>query len=202
MILREQNPDRKGGAKTYLITWVCYGTWFPGQSGAVPRAQNQFGAPLPEPDCSSERQSIHRMAQRAYLLDAFRRQVVLESLQRACFDRGWKLWAAHVRSNHVHVVTTANRPPESVMNAMKAYSSHALNEHGLDGPGRRRWARHGSTRYLWTLDAAQAAIEYVVRQQGEPMAVFELTSLQNADPGRSLGPRGRNDLPSLTLRVL
>ncbi|HZQ51897.1 MAG TPA: hypothetical protein VFB14_06855 [Bryobacteraceae bacterium] len=60
------------------------------------------------------------------------------------------------------------------MNAMKAYSSRALNEYALGDLNRRRWARHGSTRYLWTGDAVCAAIEYVIREQGECMAVFEM----------------------------
>jgi REP element-mobilizing transposase RayT len=116
------------------------------------------------------------MKQDPYMLDAARRQVALKSLQETCFCRGWTLLAAHVRTNHVHVVTTATCKPEQVMNTMRAYSSRALNEYALDGPGRRRWARHGSTRYLWRGDAIQAAIQYVVREQGESMAVFETAS--------------------------
>jgi hypothetical protein len=38
------------------------------------------------------------------------------------------------------------------------------------------WARHGSTRYRWTGDSVRAAIEYVVREQGPAMAVFERSS--------------------------
>ncbi|MEX2261154.1 MAG: hypothetical protein WD696_04345 [Bryobacteraceae bacterium] len=38
----------------------------------------------------------------------------------------------------------------------------------------RRWARHGSTRYLWTTEEVSAAISYVVSRQGDPLAVFEL----------------------------
>src|ERR1700733_9375120 len=55
--------------------------------------------------------------------------VVLKSLREACSCRGWTLLAAHVRTNHVHVVTTANCKPEQVMTALKAYGSRALNEH-------------------------------------------------------------------------
>jgi REP element-mobilizing transposase RayT len=186
-VTMEQNRDRQGAptepkrgrtgaAITYLITWVCYGTWLPGQDGAVPRCQNHFGAPLPEPDANREQRSRVRMAQPCYLLDAIRRPLVLKTLQEVCSWRGWTLLAAHVRTNHVHVVTTANCKPEQVMTAMKAYSSRALNEHAMDGPTRRRWARHGSTRYLWTRDAVGAAIEHVVREQGESMAVFEMPS--------------------------
>jgi hypothetical protein len=60
------------------------------------------------------------------------------------------------------------------MNAIKAYSSRALSEYAQDGPDRRRWARHGSMRYLWTGDAVRAAVHYVVWEQGEPMEVYEM----------------------------
>ena len=86
--------------------------------------------------------------------------------------RGWNLLAAHVRTNHAHVIIEAEVPPEKVMNDFKAYASRALN--WLDGsePSRRRWARHGSTRWPWKDQDVREAIRYVVEQQGEPMAVF------------------------------
>jgi REP element-mobilizing transposase RayT len=168
-----QNPNSEGAANTYLITWVCYGAWLPGQSGAVPHTMNRFRGPLPEPDTRREQKSRSRMPQPPYVMDALRRRVVLKSVQEVCRFRSWNLLAAHVRTNHVHVVTMADRTPVQVMIAMKAYSSRALNESALDGPERCRWARHASTRYLWTRDSVRAAIEYVVREQGESMAVFE-----------------------------
>ncbi|MGH9621891.1 MAG: transposase [Bryobacteraceae bacterium] len=175
--LAQQNPDRQGGvctgASTFLITWVCYGTWLPGRAGAVPRTQNAFGAPLPEADTRLEQCSRRRMPQQPYRLDAIRRQIVLRSLLDVCSCRGWTLWAVHVRTNHVHIVVTVSCKPEQAMATMKAYSSRALNQCGLDTPDRDRWARHGSTQYLWTADAVERAIQYVVREQGECMAVFE-----------------------------
>jgi REP element-mobilizing transposase RayT len=170
-----QNRDRQeAAAATYLITFVCYGSWLPGRIGAVPRTQNAFGAPLPEADAAKERRARNGMSQEPYVLDAIRQQVVLRSLQDVCAFRRWTLLAAHVRTNHVHVVTTAGCKPEPVLNALKAYSSCALNQLGMDTPGRHRWARHGSTRYLWTSAAALAAIHYVVREQGDALAVFEM----------------------------
>jgi REP element-mobilizing transposase RayT len=170
----ERNRDRQGAFSTYLITWVCYATWLPGESGAVPRSTNRFGSPLPEPDASRQQQSRDRMTQQPYRLDVVRRNIVLNTLHEVCSCRTWTLLAAHVRTSHVHAVITANRNPEHVMTALKAYSSRALNAHQLDDLGRCRWARHGSTRYLWTADAVRAAIQYVVREQGESMAVFEM----------------------------
>ena len=59
------------------------------------------------------------------------------------------------------------------MNDLKAYASRCLNRKGLDEPARKRWARHGSTRWLWKRENVSAAIRYVVDEQGDPRAVFE-----------------------------
>src|ERR1700683_2917807 len=170
------NRDREEAATTYLITWVCCGAWLPGQSGVVSRKQNRFGGRFLEPKTDWERQSRNRMVQEPYLLYTVRQQVVLKSIHEVCSCRGWTMLAAHVRTNHIHTIITANCRPEQVLIAMKAYSSRALNESELDDSDRRRWARHGSTRYFWTGDAVRAAIHYVVSEQGEPMAVFEMPS--------------------------
>ena len=116
------------------------------------------------------------MKQEPYLLDAIRREVVLKSLKQVCFYRDWTLLAAHVRTNHVHVLVAASQSAEHVMNAFQAYASRALNAMTLDSPNRRRWARHGSTRHLWTTASVSAAVHYVVCEQGEPMALFEMPS--------------------------
>ncbi|HEV2200051.1 MAG TPA: transposase [Bryobacteraceae bacterium] len=179
-LLNRDCKGAEGPPTTYLITWACYGAWLPGQSGSVPRTQNQFGSPLPEPDSHRQRHSGNRMTQDPYLLDEIRRQVVLSSLRDVCSYRGWTLLAAHVRTNHVHVVVTANRKPEPIMTALKAYSSRALNESALDPPHRRRWARHGSTRYLWTVESVRAAIHYVVREQGPAMGCSKRSPLADA----------------------
>ncbi len=159
-------------APVFLITFACYGSWLPGVPGAVSRRQNQFGSPLTESGDPRDFKSGGFAAQEPYLLDASRRCAVLESVEQVCRFRGWMLLAAHVRTNHVHVVVMAETKPETVMNALKAYSSGALNDLGLDFVGRKRWARHGSTRYLWTRDSVANAIRYVVEEQGEAMAVF------------------------------
>jgi hypothetical protein len=41
-----------------------------------------------------------------------------------------------------------------------------------DSPDRKRWARHGSTRFLWNPANVDAAMRYVIEEQGEPMALF------------------------------
>jgi REP element-mobilizing transposase RayT len=113
------------------------------------------------------------MDQRPYGMDRSRRETVLAAMLQRCIDRQWRLLAAHVRSNHVHIVVQGDARPERIMNDLKSYASRCLNALGLDEPHRKRWARHGSTRWLWNPQNVSAAIRYVVDEQGEPMAVFE-----------------------------
>jgi REP element-mobilizing transposase RayT len=82
-------------------------------------------------------------------MDRRRRETVLAAILERCSSRDWSLLAAHVRTNHVHVVVEADAQPERIMNDLKSYASRCLNLRGLDEPTRKRWARHGSTRWLW-----------------------------------------------------
>lgn len=113
------------------------------------------------------------MDQIPYGLDQTRRDAVLEAIREVCAHRGWCLLAAHVRTTHVHTVVDAEIPPERVMSDLKAYASRRLNRMGLDEPNRKRWTRHGSTRWLWKPRHVSAAMQYVLAEQGEPMSMFE-----------------------------
>ena len=73
----------------------------------------------------------------------------------------------------MHAVVEAEVTSERVMSDFKPYGSRRLNQMRLDGPNRKRWARHGSTRWLWKPQHVSAAIQYVVAEQGDAMSVFE-----------------------------
>ena len=77
-----------------------------------------------------------------------------------CTERHWSLLAE----------VAADARPERVMNDLKSYASRCLNRME---PAPKRWAKHGSTRWLWKPENVSNAIRYVVDKQGEPMAVFE-----------------------------
>jgi REP element-mobilizing transposase RayT len=159
---------------TYLITFVCYGCHLHGsESGSVDKEHNMPGTPILEVDSARAAAERDRMDQSPYDLDPIRRDTVLEAIQEVCARRGWSLLAAHVRSSHVHTVVEAEVPPERVMHDFKTYASHRLNRMSLDDPDRKRWARHGSTRWPWKPQHVSAAIQYVVSEQGNAMSVFE-----------------------------
>ncbi|MDQ2712015.1 MAG: transposase [Acidobacteriota bacterium] len=63
------------------------------------------------------------MQQTPYRLDEVRRDLVLGTLHEVCQHRDWSLLAAHVRTNHVHAVLSADRDPEHVMNTFKSWAS-------------------------------------------------------------------------------
>jgi REP element-mobilizing transposase RayT len=157
----------------YFITFACYGAHLHGDaSGSVDRQHNLPGSRLLEafpPRAAAERRL---MTQAPYCLDQRRRETVLEAIRQVCLHRGWTLLAARVRTNHVHAIVEGNVPPEKIMNALKSYASRSLNRLECDKPDQKRWAHHGSTRWLWKDEDVGEAIRYVVEEQGEPMTVF------------------------------
>jgi REP element-mobilizing transposase RayT len=158
----------------YLITFACYGCHLHGdESGSVDRKHNLPGSRMMEADAKRVLAERELMDQPPYEMDRIRREAVLAALLERCTERKWSLLAAHVRTNHVHIVVEADARPERIMNDVKSYASRCLNGLSLDEPNRKRWARHGSTRWLWEAENVAAAIRYVVEEQGEPMAVHE-----------------------------
>ncbi len=156
----------------YFITFACYGEHLHGDvSGSVDRCHNLPGSRMLEADPQRVSAELGRIKQVPYLLDRDSRATVLQALREICLCRAWTLFAAHVRTTHVHAVEAPVRP-EKVMNDFKSYASRGLNRLGRDGIDRKRWARHGSTRWLWQDQDVRDAIRYVVEQQGEPMGVF------------------------------
>ena len=96
----------------YFITFACYGSHLHGaESGSVDRHHNIPGTRLAE--ASPERIEVKRrqMDQEPYSLDQARRAIVLAALCEVCLHRNWHLLAAHVRTNHVHVVVEAEARP-------------------------------------------------------------------------------------------
>jgi REP element-mobilizing transposase RayT len=124
-----------------------------------------------DPNLEAARQKALR--QEPYLLDEPRRAVVLRTIQEVAKHRRWKLWAVHVRTNHVHVVVTAPAKPEKVMSDFKAWASRRLREAFHESADRDRWTQHGSTRWLNTEESLAAAIAYVIEEQGQAMACFD-----------------------------
>lgn len=160
----------------YFITFTTYGTWLPGSAkgrGSVDAEHNVHGQPFVVPDSRREQHARDTMVQSAYVMTASEREVVCRAIREIAADRGWRLWAVHVRSNHVHVVVTAEGDPGRVMSDMKGRASRELTRAGFGDAERRRWTRHGSTKHLFRADEVEAKVRYTIDGQGERMAWHE-----------------------------
>jgi REP element-mobilizing transposase RayT len=146
----------------------------------VDRDHNQHGMEFVESDARRQRQSRQEMNQPPYTMHAAEREVVRDAIVELCRKKGWSLQALHVRSNHVHAVTGADRDAGRVMSDMKARASGALTRAGFDDSTRKRWTRHGSTLHLFDDATVMEKIDCTLHRQGAPMAFYDGTN--NAAP--------------------
>lgn len=162
-------------ALAYFITFSTYGTWLHGTakgSGSVDRRHNVYGTPFIPPDEGREERAARRMTGPPYVLGETARTIVRDAIVALCREKNWTLLALHVRTNHVHVVLSAEREPGRLMSDLKARASRELNRSGTDA-NEKRWTRHGSTRHLFDDTAVAAAVAYTLDEQGSPMALYD-----------------------------
>ena len=104
----------------YLITFSCYGARLHGdESGSVDRSHNVYGTPLLASNPSRVSSEERRTKQTPYCLDGSRRAIVLAAVVELCAHREWRLLAAHIRTQHVHMVIAAEDAPEKVLEDAK-----------------------------------------------------------------------------------
>ena len=149
----------------YFISCTTYGTWLSGDE----RGWVEDGTPgIQAPDAAREAAARERMTGPPVRLDEEQRAAVVATIRAHCEIRRWVLHALNARSNHIHVVVTADRKPEEVMNQFKAWCSRRLNELS-DRRGERRpdrwWTVHGSTKWINDEGYLHNAVVYVTEKQ-------------------------------------
>jgi REP element-mobilizing transposase RayT len=155
-------------ALAFHIVWTTYGSWLPGdERGWV---KKRFWGVLP-PDPDLERSARGRMAEPIVLLTTEQRQIVECTIADHCRIRHWTLHAVNARTNHVHVVVTADFDPDVVRDQFKAWCSRKLSDAaGLTMPvakraGRKHWfTEGGNVEEIDNEEYLQNAIEYVKNQ--------------------------------------
>ncbi len=143
-------------ALAYHITWTTHGTWLPGdERGWVSACE----AGIQRPDAERYDQSSCRLADDPIVLTPHQREIVARTIDDHCRIRGWFIHVHNVRTNHIHVVLTAQCEPEKPLDELKSWASRRLNADV--GEKRRWWTYHGSTKYIWDEAYLQNAIQYV-----------------------------------------
>ena len=154
----------------YLITFRAYGTWLHGdRRRSVDRFHNQYGTPDIPANERWHNYNERVMKLEPVKLNRIRRSAINDGIKETCELRKWKLHAANIRTNHVHVVVGTRCDPEIVLRALKANSTRKMREAGCWTSTQTPWAQKGSKRWLWTDNQLQAAIAYVRDGQGAPL---------------------------------
>jgi REP element-mobilizing transposase RayT len=146
----------------YLLTWPTYGTWLPGDD----RGWVQHGKGFQLPDPVRRLEAAARMADDACRLGDSQRALVEATIAAHCSVRTWTMHAVNCRSNHVHVVVTADKHPDTVCDQFKAWCTRKLKEQQLSArPDSRErekwWAARCSKRYINDETSLESAILYV-----------------------------------------
>jgi REP element-mobilizing transposase RayT len=156
-------------ALAYHLIWTTYGTWLPGDGRGWTR-WGEWGVQPPDPQ--KENAARRRMAEATVVLSETQRALVDQTVRDHCRIRGWLLHAVNVRTNHIHVIVSADRNPDEIMNQFKAWCSRKLSDAaGLVGPvakkaGRRRWFTEGGDKEIINSEEHLAnAINYVLEGQ-------------------------------------
>lgn len=154
----------------FFITWPTYGTWLPGdQRGWVELQQGwQLPRPLLELECKS------RMTEEACILNQIQRQRCERQVEETCNFRGWQLHAVNCRSNHIHVVVSAeDTDPRKIRADLKAWCTRRLKEE-FDSERENWWADRGSIRWIWNQESLETVIQYVNDAQNGAVEVPRL----------------------------
>jgi hypothetical protein len=131
-----------GDPIAYFLTWPTYGTWLPGDT----RGWVKYKAGWQLPDQVREREAKARMTENACILNSQQRRVVEAQIAETCAHRNWTLHAVNCRSNHVHVVVTADvADPDKIRVDLKAWATRALKKSLVSHRG-SWWAERGSIR--------------------------------------------------------
>ncbi len=151
----------------YLLSWTAYGTWLHGdERGWVESGKEGIQPPNPERRDADRR----KMTGEPVTFTLEQRKLIEETIRAHCQIRKWTLHAVNARTNHVHVVVTADVVPEVAMSQLKAWCSRRLSEHaGLAGGSKngqkRWWTEHGSTKWIKDEEYLRNAIRYVLEGQ-------------------------------------
>ena len=142
----------------YFITWTVYGTHLQGDENGWKKRRDHHQLPQPR----LEQWRRERLNHPVLMLTTDQRLAV-ENVIRAHSDyRDWKLWAVSCRSNHVHVVVTAQpHSGKQVRDQFKANATRVLRESWQEFAGRPVWTVGGDWQCINTDEDLETVTTYV-----------------------------------------
>ena len=169
----------------YFLTFRTYATYLHGdERTTVNPRRNQYSTLKLKCNPKLHQAMELKCSETPLILSLPQCYTVLNSLRKTADYFCWEVFAAHVRTNHVHIILHANISKEKTMMKLKAYATQALKkEHNALADRKNFWTKHGSTRNIWSAEKAFPALYYVVEQQGASMALYYNEAMYEAyDP--------------------
>ena len=141
----------------FFITFTVYGTFL--QGDARWWRSRREGSQPPQP--LLEQWHRDRLKHAVMLLNSDQRAAIESEINRLSEFRGWKLWQANARSNHVHVVVTANGySGKKVRDQIKANCTRVFREQWPAFVDRPVWTTGGDWKCINTEEDLAQAILY------------------------------------------
>ena len=146
----------------FFITWTVYGTFLQGDARWWRR--KHAGEEKPQP--LLEQWHHNRLKHEILLLTSDHREIVTRQIKAHCEHRGWKLWVASPRTNHVHVVVSAIRyDGATVRDQLKANATGGLRKQAPQFIDRPVWTSKGDVQTLYSEDDLGGAVQYASEAQ-------------------------------------
>jgi REP element-mobilizing transposase RayT len=159
----------------FFLSFRGYGTWLHGDERfSMDRKQfNTYGGDKMPSNIELQKKEYSNLKNEPFLFDGNRRMVIEKAIREVCKFRGYQLIALNIRTNHVHCVVKGAVAPELILNSFKSYATRHLRNELEISKEIRVWSRHGSTRYLWTDEQIEFAVDYVINGQGDELPDFK-----------------------------
>ena len=146
---------------TYFITWTCYGAWLPGDR----RGWRKKNEGEQQPKAPLEQWCRDRMLEEPVILAPEHREAVETVCHQHATIRNWFLHAVSARSNHVHVVVTADAEPKKVRDQLKANATRVLRSCPNPITNDKVWTRGGDIEIVDGEDGLERVLTYVLEAQ-------------------------------------
>ena len=161
-------------AFAYFLTFRTYATYLHGdRRTTIDPKHNLYNAPKLEHNPKLHHAMQLQCNETPFILTLSQCHTVLNSFRDTAAYFHWEIYAAHIRTNHAHIILNSTISKEKTLMKLKAYATQSLKKKHNELENRKKfWTEHGSTRNIWSAEAAFPALYYVVEQQGMPMALY------------------------------
>jgi len=158
----------------YFLTFRTYATWLHGDTRlSVDPEHNVYGTPRIKENPNLEKVMRSECLEDKFIMNAKHRKTVLESIIDTCEYNHWHLHAAHVRSNHAHIVLRSDMAGKLTRTRIKIYATKFLKRDHSELTQRKNfWSEGGSAKEIWRPEFLFPTMHYVIEEQGEKMALY------------------------------